>query len=167
MVDTGRTCAYLPKAMQPARNARPMPVPDFDEIKDTFAFLDDWEDRYRYIIELGNQLTPYPEANKTEATKVKGCVSQVWLSFKREKAEGAQEQIHLTGDSDAHIVRGLMAIVFSIFSGKTPQEILDTDVQKIFESLELKDHISPQRSNGLNAMVQRIQQEAATLNAAS
>ena len=138
-----------------------------DQILSDFEFIDEWEDRYRYIIELGNQLPPYPEVNKTEATKVKGCVSQVWLSFKREKTEGGQEQIHLTGDSDAHIVRGLMAIVFSIFSGKTPQEILGTDVQKIFENLELKDHISPQRSNGLNAMVQRIQQEAATLSTAS
>ena len=138
-----------------------------DQILSDFEFIDEWEDRYRYIIELGNQLPAYPESNKTEATKVKGCVSQVWLSFECEQSEGEQKKIHLTGDSDAHIVRGLMAIVFSIFSGKTAQEVLAINVQNIFETLELKDHISPQRSNGLNAMVQRIQQEAAAQRASA
>ena len=135
-----------------------------DQILSDFEFIDEWEDRYRYIIELGNQLPPYPEENKTAETKVKGCVSQVWLSFEKKSEADEQERLYLTGDSDAHIVRGLMAIVFSIFSGKTAKEIIALDPQKIFMTLDLKDHISPQRSNGLNAMVQRIQQEAVLLN---
>lgn len=133
---------------------------DLNQIVDDFEFIDEWEDRYRYIIELGNQLEPYPEDNKTPATKVQGCVSQVWLTAKPENSDNANTIIRFTGDSDAHIVRGLMAIVFAIFSGKSAHEILATDHQAIFNRLDLKDHISPQRSNGLNAMVERIRREA-------
>lgn len=131
------------------------------EIIDDFEFIDEWEDRYRYIIELGNKLEPYPEENKTADTKVQGCVSQVWLSAERKQSEGGDRILCFKGDSDAHIVRGLMAIVFAIFSGHAPEAILKTDHQAIFDRLDLKDHISPQRSNGLNAMVQRIRSEAA------
>lgn len=131
-----------------------------EQIISDFEFIDDWEDRYRYVIELGNQLEPYPDAQKTEATKVKGCVSQVWLTAARQSAPSGGEMLHFTGDSDAHIVRGLMAIVFRIFSDKSPQEIVETDHESIFRKLDLKDHISPQRSNGLAAMVARIKAEA-------
>lgn len=132
-----------------------------NQIIEDFEFIDEWEDRYRYVIELGNQLEPYPEENKKPETKVKGCVSQVWVTSElRPDKETGESILHFSGDSDAHIVRGLMAIVFGIFSDKTPDQIIDTDYQSIFQTLDLKDHISPQRSNGLNAMVARIQADA-------
>ena len=128
-----------------------------EKIISDFEFIEEWEDRYRYVIELGDQLKPYPEELKTPETKVQGCVSQVWLTSELKNEEN---KIILSGDSDAHIVRGLMAIVFAIFSGKSPEEILKIDVQSIFKTLGLNEHISPQRSNGLNAMVKRIQSDA-------
>lgn len=133
---------------------RPMTL---EKIISDFEFIEEWEDRYRYVIDLGDQLEPYPEELKTAETKVQGCVSQVWLTS---ELEAQENKIILTGDSDAHIVRGLMAIVFAIFSGKSPEEILKIDVQAIFKTLGLNEHISPQRSNGLNAMVKRIQSDA-------
>ena len=134
---------------------------DIDQIKSDFEFIEDWEDRYRYIIDLGDQLEPYANELKTPSTKVQGCVSQVWLTSKLIEGPGdGGKKLHFTGDSDAHIVRGLMAIVFSIFSGKAPSEIVETDYQAIFDELQLKDHISPQRSKGLVAMVNRIQSDA-------
>lgn len=128
-----------------------------EKIISDFEFIEEWEDRYRYVIDLGEQLEPYPEELKTPETKVQGCVSQVWLTSELKNEEN---KIILSGDSDAHIVRGLMAIVFAIFSGKSPEEILKIDVQSIFKTLGLNEHISPQRSNGLNAMVKRIQSDA-------
>ena len=128
-----------------------------EKIISDFEFIEEWEDRYRYVIDLGDQLEPYPEELKTPETKVQGCVSQVWLTSELKNEEN---KIILSGDSDAHIVRGLMAIVFTIFSGKSPEEILKIDVQSIFKTLGLNEHISPQRSNGLNAMVKRIQSDA-------
>lgn len=128
-----------------------------EKIISDFEFIEEWEDRYRYVIDLGDQLEPYPEELKTPETKVQGCVSQVWLTSELKNEEN---KIILSGDSDAHIVRGLMAIVFAIFSGKAPEEILKIDVQSIFKTLGLNEHISPQRSNGLNAMVKRIQSDA-------
>ena len=128
-----------------------------EQIISDFEYIEEWEDRYRYVIDLGEQLEPYPEELKTPETKVQGCVSQVWLTS---KLNNEKDQIILTGDSDAHIVRGLMAIVFAIFSEKSPEEILKIDVQSIFKTLGLNEHISPQRSNGLNAMVKRIQSDA-------
>jgi len=128
-----------------------------EKIISDFEFIEEWEDRYRYVIDLGDQLEPYPEELKTPETKVQGCVSQVWLTSELKNEEN---KIILSGDSDAHIVRGLMAIVFAIFSGKSPEEILKIDVQLIFKTLGLNEHISPQRSNGLNAMVKRIQSDA-------
>lgn len=128
-----------------------------EKIISDFEFIEEWEDRYRYVIDLGDQLEPYPEELKTPETKVQGCVSQVWLTSELQNEEN---KIILSGDSDAHIVRGLMAIVFAIFSGKSPEEILKIDVQSIFKTLGLNEHISPQRSNGLNAMVKRIQSDA-------
>jgi cysteine desulfuration protein SufE len=131
-----------------------------EQIISDFEFIDDWEDRYRYVIELGNQLEPLAEELKTAESKVKGCVSQVWLISERKPGPNGEDILHFTGDSDAHIVRGLMAIVFIIFSDKSPREIVQTDHEQIFKTLDLKDHISPQRSNGLSAMVLRIKADA-------
>lgn len=125
------------------------------EIRDDFAFLDDWEDKYRYVIELGKQLPDLAEEKRTESNKVRGCVSQVWLET---RTEG--DRLHFEGDSDAMIVRGLVAILLAIYQGHTPQEILATDAREIFSELGLKDHLTPQRSNGFASMVERIQSDA-------
>ncbi len=131
-------------------------------IQSDFELLDDWEDRYRYVIELGRDLAPLADAERSEANKVRGCASQVWLSTTVAPAETASERrLTFTGDSDAMIVRGLIAILFAIYSGKTAADILATDAQAIFASLGLKDHLTQQRSNGLASMVQRIRADAA------
>jgi SufE protein probably involved in Fe-S center assembly len=130
-----------------------------DTIRDDFAFLDDWQERYRYIIELGNDLPPYPEEARDDAHKVRGCVSQVWLYTTR--GEGSDPELFFLGDSDAHIVRGLVAILLALYSGRRASEILAIDAEEILRSLGLDEHLTPQRSNGLRSMVQRIRQEAA------
>ncbi|WP_020398303.1 SufE family protein [Kordiimonas gwangyangensis] len=122
------------------------------EILDTFEFLEDWEDKYRYIIDLGRKLPPLDESEMTEEYKVRGCQSQVWLV--PEVADDGR--IHLRGDSDAHIVKGLVAIMLLIFSGKTAAEIRETDARAILDQLGLASHLSPLRANGLFAMVERI-----------
>jgi cysteine desulfuration protein SufE len=132
-----------------------------DAIRDDFALLDDWEDRYRYIIELGRALPPMPEALKSDATKVRGCASQVWLTT----ATGAPGHdgtpvLTFQGDSDAHIVRGLVAILLEIYKGRTAGEIANYDPSPDFASIGLKDHLTPQRSNGLASMVQRLGADA-------
>jgi cysteine desulfuration protein SufE len=129
-----------------------------DTIRDDFAFLDDWEDRYRYVIELGSDLPPFPEQARDEAHKVPGCASQVWLLS--EHAEGQDPVITLHGDSDAHIVRGLVAILLALYSGRPASEILTIDAEATLRSLGLDDHLTPQRSNGLRSMVKRIRAEA-------
>lgn len=131
-----------------------------EELIEDFEFLDDWDDRYRYVIELGKGLEPFPEELRNDSTKVKGCVSQVWL-VSREPAN-APGTLTFIGDSDAHIVRGLIAILFQLYSGKTPREILDADAKKVFEQLGLDSHLSPQRSNGFYSMVGRIRRDAST-----
>ena len=122
---------------------------------DDFAFLDDWEDRYMHVIELGKSLAPLSDAEKNDVTKVKGCVSQVWLV-----KDVSGDVVNYRGDSDAHIVKGLVAVVLQIFSGRKAQGILDTDVAHVLSQLGLSEHLSPQRSNGLNAMIQRIKNDA-------
>jgi cysteine desulfuration protein SufE len=134
-------------------------VPSFDEILADFAFLDDWEDRYRYVIELGRKLEPLPEAEHSAANKVQGCVSQVWLSTKVEP-NGGSPRLSFVGDSDAHIVRGLIAILFALYSCKTAQEIISIDAPHTLGLLHLREHLTPQRSNGLMAMVKRIRGDA-------
>jgi cysteine desulfuration protein SufE len=129
-------------------------------VQSDFELLDDWEDRYRYIIELGRTLAPMPAETKTDATKVRGCVSQVWLSSTAKPAAGGETALHFLGDSDAHIVRGLIAILFSLYEGKPPREILGIDPETVFDSLGLKEHLTPQRSNGLASMVERIRADA-------
>ena len=131
----------------------------FDEILTDFDLLGDWEDRYRYVIELGRGLEPLPEAERSPATKVQGCVSQVWLSTRIDRSGGTPRLIFV-GDSDAHIVRGLIAILFSLYSGKTAAEILGIDAGHKLGQLQLKEHLTPQRSNGLMAMVKRIRSDA-------
>lgn len=131
----------------------------FDEILTDFDLLGDWEDRYRYVIELGRGLEPLPEGARSPATKVQGCVSQVWLSTQVDRT-GGMPRLTFVGDSDAHIVRGLIAILFALYSGKTAQEILSIDAGQRLGQLQLKEHLTPQRSNGLMAMVKRIRSDA-------
>jgi cysteine desulfuration protein SufE len=139
-----------------------------DEIRDNFALLDDWDDRYRYVIELGRTLDPMPEADHSAENKVQGCVSQVWLSRQIGRSENNQPALNYLGDSDAHIVRGLISILLTLYSGRTPQEILATDALAVFDEFGFRDHLTPQRSNGLRAMVERIRSDAReTLAAAS
>ena len=130
-------------------------------IQSDFEFLDEWEDRYRYIIELGRTLEPLPDEDRSDANKVQGCASQVWLATRIEPS-GTSEGPRLTfsGDSDAHIVRGLIAILFAIYSGKTVAEILKTDAHAVFQKLGLGEHLTPQRSNGFVSMVERIRTDA-------
>ena len=131
----------------------------FDEILTDFDLLGDWEDRYRYVIELGRAFEPLPEVQRSPATKVEGCVSQVWLSTRVDRS-GEMPRLNFVGDSDAHIVRGLIAILFALYSGKTAEEILSIDAGQKLGQLELKEHLTPQRSNGLMAMVKRIRSDA-------
>ena len=138
-----------------------------DEIRDNFALLDEWDDRYRYVIELGRTLDPMPEAEHSAANKVQGCASQVWLSRKLAR-NGSEPVLSYLGDSDAHIVRGLIAILLTLYSGRTPQDILATDAIAVFDEFGFREHLTPQRSNGLRAMVERIRSDArAALAAAS
>jgi cysteine desulfuration protein SufE len=131
------------------------------EIVENFTLLDEWDDRYRYVIELGRMLPPLPENAHTEANKVRGCASQVWLLTHVKPNGGAAGPIlSFDGDSDAHIVRGLIAILLALYSGKHAKEILDTDALELFERIRLRDGLTPQRSNGLRSMVERIRAEA-------
>ncbi|KXF79459.1 cysteine desufuration protein SufE [Paramesorhizobium deserti] len=129
-----------------------------DDIVTDFDVLDEWEDRYRYVIDLGRDLKPYPEDARDAAHKVQGCVSQVWL--KTEIGGGPDPEIIFLGDSDAHIVRGLVAIVLALYSGRKASEILAIDPEGILKTLGLDEHLTPQRSNGLRAMIRRIRVEA-------
>jgi len=131
-----------------------------DEIVDNFTLLDEWDDRYRYVIELGRTLPPLADSAHTDANKVQGCASQVWL-LTHVKSDGAAGPIlTFEGDSDAHIVRGLVAILFALYSGKNAREILATDALALFDRIGLRENLTPQRSNGLRSMVERIRREA-------
>jgi cysteine desulfuration protein SufE len=141
-------------------------MPDIDEIIGNFTVLDDWDDRYRYLIELGRELPPLPEAVHSDANKVQGCASQVWLDTTVRPNGTGGPVLTFAGDSDAHIVRGLIAILFAIYSGKSAREILGTDAVKLFEGMGLREHLTPQRSNGFRSMVERIRSDARTALAA-
>ncbi len=130
------------------------------EIEDNFTLLDQWDDRYRYVIELGKTLPPLPDADHVEANKVQGCASQVWLITHKKPNGAAGPVLTFEGDSDAHIVRGLVAILFALYSGKPAREILDTDAIAVFDRLGLRENLTPQRSNGLRSMIERIRAEA-------
>lgn len=127
-----------------------------ETLLDDFALFDDWEDRYRYIIELGNKLDPLSDDEHNEDNKIPGCVSQVWLVTERQN-----DKLIFRGDSDAHIVRGLVAILLDLFNDKTPSDIVAVDAETAFTELGLGEHLTPQRSNGFYSMVQRIRNDAA------
>jgi cysteine desulfuration protein SufE len=135
-----------------------MSLPNINDIIENLGFLEDWEDRYRYIIELGRMLEPMPEAYKTESNKVRGCASQVWLHA--EKTQSKPPVLTFIGESDAHIVRGLVALAVALYSGKTAPDIIATDAFTLFSSLGLKEHLSAQRSNGFRSLIDKIQAEA-------
>ena len=131
-----------------------------DDIIDGFSMLDEWDDRYRYVIELGRGLAPLPEELRTEINKVQGCTSQVWLASSVQPGNGSGPVLSFIGDSDAHIVRGLVAILLALYSGRPARDILSADAITLFEKLGLKEHLTPQRSNGFRSMVERIRRDA-------
>ncbi len=137
-----------------------------DQVIADFELLDDWEDRYRYVIELGRGLAPLPESERTEANKVRGCASQVWL-WTRKADENGRPRLTFRGDSDALIVKGLVAIVIALFDSKSPEEIRAIDAETLFARLDLRSHLTTQRSNGLRALVDRIKTDAQAALAAS
>jgi cysteine desulfuration protein SufE len=139
-------------------------LPPIATIIENFEFIDDWEERYRYLIELGRQLPPGDEALHSEANKVHGCASQVWLDMGVEQ-EGGERRLRLKGDSDAHIVRGLVALMIALFDGKTPKDAAETDAFALYSQLGLGEHLTPQRSNGVRAMADRIHRDAVRLTA--
>ena len=140
-------------------------MPDIDEIIGNFTVLDDWDDRYRYVIELGRELAPLSEAAHSDANNVQGCASQVWLDTTVRPNGAGGPVLTFAGDSDAHIVRGLIAILFAIYSGKSAREILSVDAIKLFEGMGLREHLTPQRSNGFRSMVDRIRSDGALVDA--
>ncbi len=138
-----------------------------DDIIEDFALIDDWEERYRYVIELGRALPTLSEDARTEANRVRGCASQVWLETQVSRDANGEPTLNLRADSDAHIVRGLVAILLTLYSGKTARDVLATDSMAVFERLGLVEHLTPQRSNGVRSMVDRIRRDArATLEQA-
>ena len=136
-----------------------------DDIIADFELLDDWEDRYRYLIELGRKLEPLPDAAHSDENKVRGCASQVWVETQIDRSDD-EPVLTFRGDSDAHIVRGLVCLVLALYSGKSAKEILDTDAMDLFQQLGLTAHLTPQRSNGVRSMVERIKHDARTALAA-
>jgi cysteine desulfuration protein SufE len=132
-----------------------------EQILDDFEVLDSWDDRYRYVIELGRALPPFPDAERTDKNKVQGCASQVWMvSATRPAKNGGGPVVELQGDSDAHIVKGLIAILLALYSGQPAKKILETDAIELFNRLGLGEHLTPQRSNGFRSMVDRIRRDA-------
>lgn len=131
-----------------------------DEIIENFSYLDDWEDRYRYVIELGRTLEPIDETARTDANKVLGCASQVWLETKVDRNGQGDPILSFRADSDAHIVRGLIALILALYSGKTSTDILATDAEALFDKLGLSAHLTRQRTNGTRSMVERIKRDA-------
>jgi len=133
---------------------------ELEELAAEFDLLEDWEERYRYVIDLGRTLAPLSEAEHSAANKVQGCASQVWLSKQLDRSGGNGPVLKYVGDSDAHIVRGLIAILLTLYSGRSPQEILSTDAPAVFDEFGFREHLTPQRSNGLRSMVERIRADA-------
>lgn len=130
-----------------------------NEIIENFGFLEDWEDRYRYLIELGKDLPQLSESETTEDNRVKGCASQVWVVTSVDHS-GLEPVLSFKGQSDAHIVKGLVALTLALYSGKTAREILSIDALDLFRRLGLAEHLTPQRSNGVRSMVERIRRDA-------
>jgi cysteine desulfuration protein SufE len=137
-----------------------MTLPALAEIEENLSLLDDWEERYRYLIELGRMLPPLSEDARIEENKVRGCASQVWLST-RKTGQGPSAQLHFDADSDAHIVKGLVALALALFSDRKASEIIAIDTNAVFDRFQLKEHLSSQRSNGFRSLIEKIRQEAA------
>lgn len=156
-VELAARAAYL----RPAQHWKAKALTAIDDLLADFDVLDDWEDRYRHVIELGRELPALPEADHTAENKVKGCASQVWITS---HAGGPKDDPVITfqGDSDALIVKGLVAIAFMIYSGKTARQILATDAGEVLGKLGLSGHLTQQRSNGFASMIQRIKSDAQT-----
>jgi cysteine desulfuration protein SufE len=133
---------------------------NIDAIVDDFALLDDWDDRYRYVIELGRKLAPLDERDRNDRNKVQGCASQVWLATTIRPDGTSGPVLSFVGDSDAHIVKGLIAILLATYSGRHAKDILATDAVALFDRLGLREHLTPQRSNGFRSMVERIKRDA-------
>ena len=131
-----------------------------DDILENFTLLDEWDDRYRYVIELGRKLAPLPESARSDSNKVQGCASQVWLDTRIRPDGSGGPVLSFVGDSDAHIVRGLIAILLELYSGKCARDILAIDALALFDRMGLREHLTPQRSNGLRSMVERIRTDA-------
>lgn len=125
---------------------------DIDELVENFEMLGPWDERYRYLIDLGRKLPPLPDTARTEANKVRGCMSQVWLIGE----QGEDGRMHFSGDSDAFIVKGLIALLFKLVDDRPPREVLDTDIGDAFARLGLENHVTANRRNGFYAMVERI-----------
>jgi len=135
-----------------------------NEIIENFGFLEDWEDRYRYLIELGKDLPELPENERTEDNRVKGCASQVWVVTSVHRS-GLEPVLSFKGQSDAHIVKGLVALTLALYSDKSAREILSIDALDLFRRLGLAEHLTPQRSNGVRSMVERIRRDAIAASA--
>ena len=131
----------------------------FADIVADFDFLEEWDDRYKYLIDLGRTLPPYPETLRDDAHKVRGCASQVWFAPAVE-AKNGRKILKFQGDSDAHIVKGLVALLFALYADKSPEEALAVDARAALAPLDLDNHLTPQRSNGLASMVKRIREIA-------
>jgi len=140
-------------------NAQTAPA-SIEAIVDDFSVLDDWDDRYRYVIELGRRLAPLDDRDRTERNKVQGCASQVWLATTVQPDGADGPVLTFVGDSDAHIVKGLIAILLATYSGRHAKEILATDAVELFNRLGLREHLTPQRSNGFHSMMERIRSDA-------
>jgi cysteine desulfuration protein SufE len=138
------------------------PITSIDEIIENFSLLDEWDDRYRYVIELGRMLPTLPESARNDANKVQGCASQVWLATEVRSDASAGPRLRFEGDSDAHIVRGLIAVLLALYSDRAARDILSTDALALFDRMGLREHLTPQRSNGLRSMVERIRSDART-----
>jgi cysteine desulfuration protein SufE len=131
-----------------------------DDILSDFELFDDWDERYRYLIDLGRRLEPLPDAARSDVNKVRGCASQVWLDTRKSRGGDGKLRLHFKGDSDAHIVKELVALILALFDGKTASEILATNAEDVFGKFQLAQHLSAQRANGVRAMVERIKAEA-------
>lgn len=149
---------FTPLFLHYQRFIQDFPMDDFKDIQETLSFLDTWEDRYSYIIDLGRHLPPYPEKYRSSLYKVQGCASQVWLY-----AEYKNKSINLYGDSDAQIVKGLIALLISLYKERSPEEILSIDPYKLLSEIDLENHLTSQRSNGLSSMIKRIKALAQSL----
>ncbi|MGY2047109.1 SufE family protein [Methylobacterium sp. JK268] len=135
-------------------------LPPIAEIVDNFAFLEEWEDRHQYLMELGRKLPPMAPEAHSEANKVRGCVSQVWLETRVDRSSGTP-RLHFLGDSDAHITKGVVAVLIAFFDGRTAADAAEADALGLFQQLGLSEHLTAQRSNGARAMMERIRSDAA------